>query len=167
MKLFISVCLVTLFAITGSVNAESFDVAGAACVPDSSAVFGRLYANASGGVGHASGVTATVALNCSIPNASAIDNDVPSRTLKILYTDNSAVSGNQVVVSLYKMNKTTAALGIVATVNSDNCSQAGTASCASSFTETLDSANFIYFLGVYIARNSTANTEIFWGASVF
>jgi hypothetical protein len=166
MKVFIGSVLVMLFAVVGEASAGQFDVVGAGCVPDNTAIQGELYANNSGGTGHASGKVSTVTLHCPITNASTL-NVFGVKTLRILYTDSTSLIGNSVIVTLYKISNATGALSIVSQVNTDGCFQGGTSVCASSFTEVIDSANNFYFLGVYIQRTFPSATETFWGASVF
>lgn len=144
-----------------------FDFTGATCVPDSTAVEGALYANSNGGVGHAPGKTAMVALHCAFPHRPDGSSSTLN-TLTMLYSDSSAVAGNKVTSSLYKMSKTTGALFVVTTVDSDGstCGTGSPRTCFNYFYEDIDSENYYYFLGVYIYRTSATSTEIFWGATV-
>lgn len=156
-----------ILLLSGSAKAHSrYDVIGAACIPDATSA--GLYASISGGVGHASGQTSTITLHCPISNAADIITTFGGY-LKVLYTDNSSTASNKVVVTLYKMSKSTAALTVVVTVSSDatpGCGTGAPTSCQNHFTENIDADNYYYFLGVYIARTSTSNTEIFWAATV-
>jgi hypothetical protein len=167
MKMFIGSMFALLLAIQGQASASGqFDVIGPGCVPDSTAIFGATYANANGGVSHATAKTGTVTLHCPITNAASFG-ATGVKTLRTVTTDNSLDTGNQVVVTLYKLNNTTGAASVVAVVNSDNCQQGGVRVCATSFSEPFDTTNNFYFLGVYIARTNTSTTETFWGASLF
>ena len=149
-------------------HAYTYFVVGAGCVPDDLSINNQLYAQFSGGISFASGMTGTVTLHCPITNADAIGSSPPG--IVLYYTDSVGDTNNKVVFTLYKMSKSTGALTLVNAVDTHStpgCTTRGSfGSCTLLTTSTFDPANYLYFFAVTLKRNSTTATETFWGGGL-
>lgn len=158
-------CLVLSLAVNEASANGSFEAIGSGCVPDANSA--ALVTQSNGGAMFASGQTGTIGLTCAIPHPQTVI--TPDR-MKILYTDSTTTAGNGVEVVLYKLSKTSLTLSTVGSVNTSStpgCAQTGTSTCTGTFAHTWDPANNWYFVFVYISRTSTANTEAFYGVTLY
>ena len=137
---------------------------GTACVPDDLAVKYSRYKGDIAFVQHADKNVDPISLNCPI---APFTSSAGSLNLGMTYRDSTGKNTQAFVrARLYSIPRTAAAADVVAVVTSDTSATTTSSALETSFTNTLDFDNFIYWVRVDIQRKSNSQIAIFHSAYI-
>jgi hypothetical protein len=137
---------------------------GTACVPDDQTIKYDRYKGDIAFVQHSDKNKDPIVLNCPIAPFSSASS---SFNLGITYRDSTGKNTQAVVRGrLYSMPRTAAATDVLAVVTSDTSAITTNNTLETTFTNTFDFDNFIYWVRIDIQRKSDSQTAIFHSAYI-
>jgi hypothetical protein len=135
---------------------------GASCVPDAATRVGGQYTTSSGYVRISSSSTGTINFYCPVSIASS----TAVTGISLLYYSSLNNTHNLVSAAYYKMNRETGVLTLIAVQpsNGSGCPANRLSQCSSSsgFSDTIDNADYVYFVAVTLTNNSSAYAQTFY-----